>query len=464
MINNEIKYEIMLAHPQDNAEANTVNERGDNSCDKCYMPEIWHNGKTIFELSFCNYFLNKIKLKFIDGKFYSIHGVVDDSAIEQLILAEFVVENLETGVASKVRTLVRTLKLICNAKDFDDCEGEIHVINGMIDANGNYSPEMIICRNRLNVPYNPNAPKPERWLAYINDLLDADDVVTMQEYMGYCLTQTTKGQAMLFIIGPGGEGKSQIGIIMNEIWGDAVYFDSLHNIVDNKFAKANLVGKMALVVDDVDRAPLKDTSFLKSLATSNVPIGVEAKYKQGRQVRIKCRVICFGNELPKSLYDHSDGWSRRLIVISTKPKAPDRVDDPDLASKLAAEKEGILLWAIEGLRHLIKNNYKFTLSTKTLENLEKAKEDTCNIVSFMADEQFVRFSDGSSCAVTDIYDAYHYWCDINGYTPLKIEEVSSWIKTNYAKYGLTYSNKTKSRKSGKYARGYVGINVLFCGR
>lgn len=464
MIENNIKYETILATSQNDTKTNTVNESGDNTCDKCYMPEIWHNGKTIFELSFCDYFKSKVKLKYIDGKFYSSHGIVDDSAIEQLILAEFIAENIETGVATKVKTLVKTLKLICAANDFDDKEGEIHVINGMIDADGNYSPEMIICRNRLNVPYNPNAPKPERWLAYINDLLDPDDVVTMQEYMGYCLTQTTKGQAMLFIIGPGGEGKSQIGIIMNEIWGDAVYFDDLHNIVDNKFAKYNLVGRMALVVDDVDRAPLKDTSFLKSLATSNVPIGVEAKYKQGRQVRIKCRVICLGNEMPKSLYDHSDGWSRRLIVLTTKPKSPDRVDDPDLASKLAAEKEGILLWCIEGLRRLVANNFKFTLSKKTQDNIAKAKEDTCNIVSFLDDEQFVRYATGSSCAVTDIYDAYHYWCDINGYTPLKIEEASSWLKTNYVKYGLAYSNKIKSRKSGKYARGYVGISVLFCGR
>ena len=45
-----------------------------------------------------------------------------------------------------------------------------------------------------------------------------DDITTLQEFMGYCLIPSTKAQAMMFIIGNGGEGKSRIGIIMKEIF------------------------------------------------------------------------------------------------------------------------------------------------------------------------------------------------------------------------------------------------------
>ena len=45
-----------------------------------------------------------------------------------------------------------------------------------------------------------------------------DDILTLQEYLGYCLIPSTKGQKMLIITGKGGEGKSRIGLVMR--WGD----------------------------------------------------------------------------------------------------------------------------------------------------------------------------------------------------------------------------------------------------
>ena len=41
--------------------------------------------------------------------------------------------------------------------------------------------------------------------------------VFMQEFLGYCLLPTTKGQKMLMLIGKGGEGKSRIGLVRKEV-------------------------------------------------------------------------------------------------------------------------------------------------------------------------------------------------------------------------------------------------------
>lgn len=43
----------------------------------------------------------------------------------------------------------------------------------------------------------------------------------MQEFLGYCLLPTTKGQKMLMLIGKGGEGKSRIGLVMRSLLGEA---------------------------------------------------------------------------------------------------------------------------------------------------------------------------------------------------------------------------------------------------
>ena len=49
--------------------------------------------------------------------------------------------------------------------------------------------------------------------------VEPEDIPALQEYLGYCLIPSTKGQKMLMLIGKGGEGKSRIGVVMNAIFG-----------------------------------------------------------------------------------------------------------------------------------------------------------------------------------------------------------------------------------------------------
>ena len=69
----------------------------------------------------------------------------------------------------------------------------------------------------------------------MEELLNPDDILTLQEYMGYMLLPTTKAQKMMLIIGKGGEGKSRIGLVLRELFGNNMYSCSLQKIeVDAK--------------------------------------------------------------------------------------------------------------------------------------------------------------------------------------------------------------------------------------
>ena len=85
--------------------------------------------------------------------------------------------------------------------------------------------------------------------------------------------------------------------------------------------------------------------------------------------------MAFSNGDLQALYDRSDGFYRRQLVLTTKEKPVDRADDPDLAEKMKAEAEGIFLWAFEGLQRLVANNFKFTESDRIRENREAVKRD-----------------------------------------------------------------------------------------
>ena len=53
----------------------------------------------------------------------------------------------------------------------------------------------------------------------MDGLLYEEDILTLQEFIGYCLIPSNKGQRMMVIKGNGGEGKSQIGAVLSTIFG-----------------------------------------------------------------------------------------------------------------------------------------------------------------------------------------------------------------------------------------------------
>lgn len=65
--------------------------------------------------------------------------------------------------------------------------------------------------------YLKDKDDPNVWIVDEEAAAEADDIVCLQEFMGYCLIPSNRGQKMLLIIGKGGEGKSRIGRILKRI-------------------------------------------------------------------------------------------------------------------------------------------------------------------------------------------------------------------------------------------------------
>ena len=72
----------------------------------------------------------------------------------------------------------------------------------------------------------------------------------MQEFIGYCLIPSNKGQRMMVIKGNGGEGKSQIGAVLSAIFGTNMKDGSIGKISENRFARADLEHILLCVDDD----------------------------------------------------------------------------------------------------------------------------------------------------------------------------------------------------------------------
>jgi putative DNA primase/helicase len=139
---------------------------------------------------------------------------------------------------------------------------------------------MDFCRNRLPVAYNPDAPEPVRWKRFLSELLEPEDILTLQEYMGYCLLPTTKAQKMLMIIGKGGEGKSRIGVVVRALFGDNMANGNLAKAETNRFARADLEHLLVMVDDDMKLEALPHTNYIKTIITAELPLDLEKKSEE----------------------------------------------------------------------------------------------------------------------------------------------------------------------------------------
>lgn len=289
---------------------------------------------------------------------------------------------------------MQTIKLEAYSEPLPLQTDRIHVANGTLFLNGEFSEQKDFCLNRLPVIYDPDVEKPARWLKFMEELLNPDDILTLQEYMGYMLLPTTKAQKMMLIIGKGGEGKSRIGLVLRELFGNNMYSCSLQKIEVDKFARANLEYMLITVDDDMKLEALPQTNHIKSIVTLEDQIDLERKGQQSFQGVVYARLIAFGNGGLHALYDKTDGFYRRQLILTTKDKVDGREDDPYLIDKLRKERDGIFLWALEGLQRLVSNNYVFTESVDAKQNLVDAQEEGNNILAFMKSEGYLQFEIG----------------------------------------------------------------------
>lgn len=419
----------------------------------------WFDGEKIDEVTFCHELIRNHPMKCIENRFFTPDGPVEDEAeLKQLILKEiqaFIIH----GLSKRVANLLESLRIIAYSAPLDievDC---IHLKNGIYHlADGTFQESRLFCRNRLPVAYNPKAAKPERWLAFLNELLEPEDIPTLQEYLGYCLIPCTKGQKMMFLLGKGGEGKSRIGLVLKKLMGDAVSNGSIQKVETSRFARADLENRLLMVDDDLNMNALPKTNYIKSIVTSECKMDMERKGVQSYQSQLYVRFLCFGNGALTALHDKSDGFFRRQIVLTTKDRPAGRADDPFLVDKLLREKEGILLWCLEGLHRLIGNNYQFSISGKARENMETVKRSSNNVIEFLQSEGYIRFKADSEASSKALYEAYQRWCEDNAQKPMSANRLSSELAQNERLYNVEATNNV--HVGGKRVRGFMGIEVV----
>ena len=201
---------------------------------------FWFENNTLNEVAFCEDFLKKHPMLSVGGQFFSVDGRIHDEESIRKEIYEALRPFMTTGLAKRASSLLEMLRLEAYAPELPVHEDRLHLKNGTLYLDGKFTQNKEFCRNRLPVNYKPDAARPETWLRFLRELLEPEDILTLQEFMGYCLVPTTRGQTMLLIKGNGDEGKSRIGVVMQAIFGSNLKNGSIAKVEHSPFARMTL--------------------------------------------------------------------------------------------------------------------------------------------------------------------------------------------------------------------------------
>lgn len=230
--------------------------------------------------------------------------------------------------------------------------GRLCLANGILDTDTGsllpHSPDVVFTW-RLPVGFDPAASCPvfEEFLARVQP--DPARRRMVEDLMGYCLERRNRFQSFFVNVGDGANGKTTWMRVLKELLGpDAIAAESLQNLSTQRFAPAELDGKLANLCDDLpyDR-PLAATGVLKILTGEGEFTG-ERKFLPKFKFRFDGKLIANANRTPEVRDDTYAFW-RRLVAIPWEVTIPEAERDPVLVDRLLAELPGILNLALRGL-------------------------------------------------------------------------------------------------------------------
>ena len=145
---------------------------------------VWFDGQNINEALFCEEFLQERRIIFANGAFFTPDGRVTDD----LPLRGEIYDKLKfcavNNIPRKITNILEVLKLEAQVPDFPPEQDRIHLSNGTLLLNGTFTEgRPAIVRSRLPVAYNPDATAPVIWLNFLDGLLYAEDIPTLQEFI-----------------------------------------------------------------------------------------------------------------------------------------------------------------------------------------------------------------------------------------------------------------------------------------
>jgi len=325
----------------------------------------------------------------------------------------------------------------------------VNVANGRLDWKKGilepHNPEIIEIM-QIPASYDPKA-KCKNFDSYLETTLDKDLHKLIEEIMGYCLIPSTKFEKAIMLTGEGANGKSVFLETLQYLLGlNNVCNIELQELEENRFKKAELLGKLANIFTDLSNKSMQTSSAFKILVTGE-RITAERKFGHPFEFTSFARLLFSANELPQSS-DKSYAFERRWIIIPFERTFDGKKADRNLKYKIRKELSGVLNRGIKGLKRLFKNS-AFSQNKKNTEALKNYRIINDSVAAFI--EDCCELKDENITNKQEFYNDYSTWCYGQGLKP---------VSSNQIKPSLQRQVKDLGEIRNKTGRCWRGVKIV----
>lgn len=343
-----------------------------------------------------------------------------------------------------------------SASDFDADPELLSVDNGTLNLRTGelrpHSPADMITR-RLDVAYHPDA-KADRWLRFLEEIFPNHPELPayMRRLIGYGITGSTAEECFVFLHGDGKNGKSKfLGALIDTFKGvtkstEFSTFESRVGVGQASPEVAALRGARLVTASETEKYSRLAEGLIKQL-TGGDPVTCRMLYGAPFTYVPSFLLLVAGNYKPAILSQDYGIW-RRVKLVPFEASFRGAKADLNLASRLRAEREGILAWAVQGAMEWYAHGLQEPDSIATATQDYRESED--RLQEFLA-ARCVREPD-ARVAPMAIRRAYAEWAEDAGLS--RKEVLSGWA------LGVELESRgyPKSKRGGRW--GFEGLRLM----
>jgi putative DNA primase/helicase len=338
---------------------------------------------------------------------------------------------------SRIRAVIGLAKsepgISMEPKELDKHPDILGVRNGVVDLRtGRLSPNRpaLLITKYVDIEYHEDADCP-LFKSFLHEVFegDTDTIDAVHRLAGLTMTGRTGEEVIVFCVGRGANGKSIFGNIMTSIMGQyAVTAPSsllAARRADDHGPRSDLAmlhGKRLVSINELPRDMTLDETVAKQLA-GREPISARFLHKEyftfdpdfTPWVRTNHRPIIKGTD---------DGiWRRMVIVPFNRTFSPDE-QDHDLEKKLRSEREGILVWLVQGATLYLKSGLKHSPAMRA--EINQYRTDSDLLGEFLADH--TTSAPDAEEKQSDLFMRYQLWCERNALRPCSRRSFTEQLK------------------------------------
>lgn len=326
----------------------------------------------------------------------------------------------------------------------------INCANGLLDwSTGQLFPhtELVPSTYQLAVNWNPDAtcPQVDAWLSEVapDDALDL-----VWEVIGVSIYADMPVHRAVLLVGPGRNGKGTFLRLVQALIGRRHISAITLQALAERFAPAELFGKVANIAGDLDARSIKRTDIFK-MATGGDLINAERKNGQPFTFTNRATMLFSANEAPGS-DDLTDGFFARWVIVPfDRLRLAPGQEDPAIEERLHTELEGVLVKAVAGLRRVIAQ-HGFTMPT-SVATAGAAYRENADPVRRFADDCLVITGDHEHRKPrAAVYEAYKSWCNDNGHRHLAAARFYDHIGTTFPQVNAKHMSNGTRYVTGAY--------------